>query len=495
MSRRAPLSPDCALDTPPVPVRLGQIVSALSYALDLVEGQPPGHAVRSCLIGMRIAERIGLPESQCRALYFALLMKDAGCSSNATRMCQIVGGDEICAKAAVKTTDWTRTGLESVRYAWNYIGRGMAIAQKIGLIAQSAVQRKAQTLELVQIRCDRGATIALDMGLPVESAEAIRSLDEHWNGQGYPDGLRGEDIPLLARILNLSQTLEVYWRERSPDAAVEVACQRSKRWFDPAVVRAAVDLAKNGSLFDGLDEENAASRLRDLEPVQDAVPLTSSRIDDVCSAFAAVVDAKSPYTFRHSLGVASSAIAIARRMDLPETLQTMIRRAALLHDLGKLSVPNSILEKPGKLDADEWAIVRKHPYHTLQILQRIPGFQELAEVAAQHHEKLNGSGYWRGLTAERLSLPARLLAVADIYDALAAQRPYRESLPPDKVFEIIGRETPHALDESCVQALKETVYGGDLEIITSVRKLQSAIAAAEVHTRMPAGIAADGSDR
>jgi len=460
----------------PKPIRLSELVSALSYALDLVEGQPAGHAVRTCLIGMRIAEALGLSAEMKRDLYFALLLKDAGCSSNATRMCQIVAGDEIAAKAAVKTTDWTKKGLESIKYAWTHIAPGAPLLQKLKKIAETAIHQKPQSKELIQIRCDRGASIAMEMGFSQGTANAIRSLDEHWNGQGYPDGLQGEEIPLLARMLNLCQTLEVYWREKEAGAAIRVALERSKRWFDPKLAKVAARLGKEGTLFRGLAEESLLQpMLHEFEPAEDLRPLTDERIDSICAAFASVVDAKSPYTFRHSLGVTSAAMAIAQRLDLPPVTQTMVRRAALLHDAGKLSVPNSILEKPSKLDDAEWRVIKKHPYYTHQILNRIPGFEELAEVAASHHEKLDGTGYWRGLMAAQMPLPSRLLVVADIYDALAAKRPYRDALPPETVFGILGKDVPHALDATCVTALRESVYGGELEMIENLRNLHAVI--------------------
>jgi HD-GYP domain-containing protein (c-di-GMP phosphodiesterase class II) len=130
-----------------------------------------------------------------------------------------------------------------------------------------------------------------------------------------------------------------------------------------------------------------------------------------------------------------------------------LRRAALLHDIGKLSVPNSILEKPGKLTNEEWISVKAHPYFTLEILKKIPGFDRLSQDAAAHHEKLDGSGYWRGWGSEQLSRFARILAVADIFDALHAKRPYRDGMPLEKVFQMLRSDAPHALDLPCVEAL------------------------------------------
>lgn len=465
---------------------MAELVSALSYALDQVEGQPPGHSVKSCMIGLRLGDGLGLSGRQMRDLYFSLLLKDAGCSSNASRMCQIVAGDDIIAKRDVKLTDWTKAGLESLRYAWTHVAIEEPWHKRIARIANIAFHRVPQQREMVQIRCERGASIAREMGFTEATAEAIQCLDEHWNGKGYPDGLAGDEIPVLARILNLSQTLELYFREQGPDAAIRIAKERSRSWFDPRLVKLAASLAKRGTLFADLDDEAAVrARLLEREPVEDAHPLTEDRIDAICVAFASVVDAKSPFTFRHSLGVTSAATAIAERMGFTGESIPFVRRAALLHDIGKLSVPNTILEKPSKLDDAEWQTVKRHPYHTREILLRIPGFEQLAEVAASHHEKLDGTGYWRGLTAAELSMPARLLVVADIYDALAAARPYRGALPTEQVFEIIGKETPHKLDGDCVQALRESVYGGDLETIDSMRALHFAIQASRYKVPVP----------
>jgi HD-GYP domain-containing protein (c-di-GMP phosphodiesterase class II) len=155
--------------------------------------------------------------------------------------------------------------------------------------------------------------------------------------------------------------------------------------------------------------------------------------------------------------VAEAAVKIAKTMALPESEVTLVRRSALLHDIGKLSVSNLILDKPDKLSAEEWMAVRRHPHYSGAILRRVPGFGEVSEVAAAHHEKLDGSGYFRNLTAEQLSVPARILAVADIYDALAAKRPYRDAMPVEKVVATIEKEAPRALDAACVEALKHSV--------------------------------------
>ncbi len=437
---------------PNAPIRVSQVISSLSFALDLTEGQPMGHSIRSCVIGMHIAQEIGLPLDAQGDLYYALLMKDAGCSTNASRMFQILGTDDIKAKRDVKTTDWTRVGWDSLEYALSHVRTGAPFLERMRALCDIAVHQKRNAKELVQIRCERGAGIALRIGLSQATAAAIHSLDELWNGTGHPEGLRGEQIPMLARILNLAQTVEVFHTVYDAAAAVKVAQERSGRWFDPDLVRAFCSRAKNQSLW--TDIENAAAQVLELEPRHDLLASDEATLDNICLAFADVIDAKSPFTYRHSTGVAGAAVAMARTLSISEPEVTLIRHAALLHDIGKLSVSNAILDKPGKLDESDWQVVRKHPAYSYEILKRIPNFRQLSEIAASHHEKLNGTGYFRGMTGDRLSLPARILVVADIYDALAAKRPYRDALPLERVLDIMQQDVPHALDADCFEALK-----------------------------------------
>lgn len=459
VSHNTPAFQTEARTEPPV-VRVSAIVSALSFALDLTEGQPMGHSVRSCVLGMRIAHRIGLTTTERADLYYALLLKDAGCSSNATRLHQILGTDEIKAKRDVKLTDWARLGRESLEYALDHVRTGRPFLERVQALLNVAIHQKRQSREMVQIRCERGAAIARRMGMPERTASAIHSLDEHWNGRGYPDGLCGDGIPQFSRIMNLAQTLEVFHRERGAEAALEVVRRRSSRWFDPDLVRAALSLAKQNRLWVDLDRAN--SDVMDLEPLEQTMVANERTLDNICLAFADVIDAKSPFTYRHSTGVAAAAVAIASILGMTGAEITLIRRAALLHDIGKLSVPNSILEKPGKLTAGEWDSVRRHPYYTLEILKRIPGFGNLSEIAASHHEKLDGSGYFRHLGAEQMSLPARILVVADIYDALSAKRPYRDAMPLESVFGLMQKDAPKALDATCLDALKQSKDSPDL---------------------------------
>jgi putative nucleotidyltransferase with HDIG domain len=437
----------------PSSILLSEIISALSYALDLTEGQPMGHSVRACMIGMRIAEQIGMSQSEQADLYYALLLKDAGCSSNASRLFHILNADEIRAKGDVKTTDWTRVGWESLHYALTHVATGMPFLQRVQRLFQVAATQQQDSCTLVKIRCERGSYIAKQLGFSNSVSAGIYNLDEHWNGRGYPDGLRKHEIPVFSRIANLSQTLDVFFTAQGPKGAVEAAQKRSGRWFDPDLVNAALSLTKSGELWKGLDDQNLVRKVALLEPEYRRLTATEDSIDKICMAFAEVIDAKSPFTYRHSNGVAEAAMEIGQWFGMNPKSLKMLRRAALLHDIGKLSVSNSILEKPGKLTGEEWVSVKAHPYYTLEILKKIPSFDRISQDAAAHHEKLDGSGYWRGWGADQLSRFARILAVADIFDALHAKRPYRDGLPLEKVFQILRQDAPHALDLPCVEAL------------------------------------------
>jgi putative nucleotidyltransferase with HDIG domain len=414
---------------------------------------------------MRIARQIGMSLSERGDLYYTMLLKDAGCSSNASRLFHILNADEIRAKRDVKLTDWTKVSFESLQYAFSHVATEASFVDRMAALTVMAANHRQSSADLIKIRCERGASIARQLGFADSVVEGIRGLDEHWNGGGYPRGLQGEEIPLFSRIANLAQTLEVFFTARGADQAIEAITRRSGRWFDPELVQAAVALAKFGALWLGLDREDVQKTVIDLEPQHRRMILNESTIDNICLAFAEVIDAKSPFTYRHSIGVADAAAGMGRLLGLGHSELRQLRRAALLHDIGKLSVSNAILEKPGKLNDTEWTAVKKHPYYTLEILKRIPGFEKLREDAAAHHERLDGKGYWRGWGADRLSISARILAVADVFDALHSKRPYRNSLPLEEVFGILRKQTPDGLDAECVEALIEVKRGESEEIL------------------------------
>jgi putative nucleotidyltransferase with HDIG domain len=440
-------------------ISLAEILSALSFALDLTEGAVQGHAVRSCLLGMRIGREAGLSEAELFDLYYALLLKDIGCSSNSARMCQIVGGSDIAMKAGAKLVDWTRPhkpNLEMLQILWkNVLPEGNAAQRIVRLVEMSKTQHKNNE-EMIALRCDRGASIVRKLACGDRAAEAVRCLDEHWDGSGYPDRLVGEAVPRLSRILAIAQHLDVFSMEKSCEAAIDVLRERSGRWFDPELVRVAISLHRKHRLWAnclrGGDVEETRQAVVDIQPGRNVV-LQSEWIDQICEAFADVVDAKSPFTFRHSVGVTNAATLIARELGLPNETLNMVRRAALLHDIGKLGISNSILDKPGKLTDGERSTIEGHPDMSRRILERVGAFRRLAVVAGEHHERLDGTGYPDHKVADVLSLESRIIGVADVYGALSEDRPYRGGLAMEKIVSIMTADLPHRLDPLCFEAL------------------------------------------
>ena len=417
-------------------VELSGVIGALSYALDLTEGQPMGHAARSCLIGMRIAEAIELPEPRCGSLFYALLMKDLGCSSNAARISTLFDGDDRDVKRGFKLID-SDDPIAAVCHTAAHAASGRGVIGRARRLARIVRAGDEATRRFIEIRCERGAEIATMVGLGDEAAEAIGALDEHWNGSGHPRGLAGDAIPLLGRILCLAQTVEVFFNARGREAAYEMARTRRRRWFDPELVDALGSFERDFEFWGRVAGPDPVREVARVEPGDMPSRTDGAALDVIAEGFARVIDAKSPYTARHSEGVARFAVGIGTHLGFTGPELSDLRRAGLLHDIGKLGVSNLILDKPARLDAGEWQAMRLHTEYSLRILQRVPAFRPLAEVAASHHERMDGRGYHRGIRAGELPLAARVLAVADVFEALTADRPYRAGMPVEKALGIL----------------------------------------------------------
>ena len=435
------------MSTLPRHIALSEVIAGLSYALDLTEGEPPGHAVRSCLIGMRVAQELELDATTRSHLFYALLLKDAGCSANSARMAALFGADDHRAKRTSKRVDWSGR-FPAFVWAVRTVAPGGTLRRRVDRLLAIKAEGEV-TRALMQARCDRGADIAHLLGFEAETAEGIRTLDEHGDGRGQPRNLRGEEIPLLGRILCLAQTAEIFWADAGVEAAWEVARGRSGGWFDPALVEAFSAVCRDTAFWETLHEGDLAA----WEPPDRVLAVDEARLDAIAYAFAGVIDAKSPWTYRHSDRACVIVLGLAAALGADDEDLSDLRRAALLHDVGKLAVSNRILDKPGRLTDGEFALIREHPVVTRQILERVPGFGPLAQVAAAHHERLDGSGYPQGLAGDELTMPMRLLAVADVYEALTSERPYRAAMRSEEAMAIIRVEAPHQLDQDAAMAL------------------------------------------
>jgi HD-GYP domain-containing protein (c-di-GMP phosphodiesterase class II) len=433
-------------------LKLSQLIGALSHALDITEGQPEGHCTRCCWIGMHVGREIGLSDAQLWELYYVLLLKDLGCSSNAARISELYLTDDLSFKNDFKRLNGSLP--QVLRFVVTHTGLKAGLRERFSAVLNIFQNGPQIARELIETRCHRGAEIARQLRFSEGVAQGVKNLDEHWNGDGKPQGLSGEAIPVYARIALLAQVIDVFQVSSGAKAALDEVRPRAGQWFDPRLVAAFERVARAPAFWSSLTSKDLPGAVLALEPGVYEVPLDDDYMDDIAAAFGQVVDAKSPFTGGHSIRVARYAGLIAAALGLPPEQRRWLRRGAFLHDLGKLGVSNAVLDKAGPLDRDEWQAVKLHAAYTEAILSRIEAFGELARVAGAHHERLDGQGYPGGLRAEQIRLETRIITTADIFDAITAERPYRRAIPLPEALELMSGIVGTALDPRCFDALK-----------------------------------------
>jgi HD-GYP domain-containing protein (c-di-GMP phosphodiesterase class II) len=445
-------------------LKLSELIGALSHALDMTEGQPKGHCTRCAYIGTAVGRELGLGSRQQWELYYTLLLKDLGCSSNAARICELYLTDDLQFKRDFKLVGSSLP--QAVRFVLTHTGLKAGLAERFRATIEIFQNGGEIARDLIQTRCQRGADIARQLRFGEGVAAGIHSLDEHWDGSGKPDGLRGEQISLYGRIALLAQVIDVFNASAGPAAVLEEIRKRSGQWFDPALVRAFEKVASQPDFWSELGADDLAARVCGLEPAQHSVPLDDEYLDEIAEGFGQIIDAKSPFTAGHSARVGLYTDLIAEQLGVSRERRRWLRRGALLHDIGKLGVSNSLLDKPGKLDASEWDAMRLHAVFTEQILSGIAPFAELARIAGAHHEKLDGTGYPRGLAAPDIALETRIITTADIFDAISADRPYRAAVPVEETLEIMQKMVGTALDTRCMTSLRRAAMRIEAEFTT-----------------------------
>ena len=389
-------------------------------------------------------------------------MKDLGCSSNAARICELYLSDDIGFKRDFKSVN---DSLPSVlAFVFSHTGLKAGLSDRLKAILNIMQNGGKITDGLIETRCQRGAVIAASLRLPQAVCEGIHSLDEHWNGSGRPDRLAGDAIPFPARIALLAQVIDVFHRSTGRDAAMAEVRKRSGSWFDPQVVTAFERAALAPGFWDMLESEALEAAVFDLEPAGPTAEIDEDYLDDIARAFAHVIDTKSPFTSGHSERVAVYADLIAAELGYGEARRRWLRRAALLHDIGKLGVSNAILDKNGKLDEEQWVEMRNHAVLSESILERVTPFREMARIGGAHHERLDGRGYPRGLHAEAIDPETRIVSVADVFDALTADRPYRTAMPVSKALDIMREDVGCAFDPQCFEALERVLIAVDRKL-------------------------------
>ncbi len=441
-------------------IRLAEIIGALSRALDLTEGQPPGHCVRCAWIGTTIGRDLGLDEDVLSDLYYTLLLKDLGCSSNASRICELYLADDLVFKRDYKLVNSSLT--QVLGFVLGHTGLKAGLAERFRSVLHIMQNGGQISRELIETRCQRGAEIARMMHFSEAVAAGILDLDEHWDGGGMPMGLKEQQISLFARIALVSQVADVFQISGGRQAAMEEILHRSGTWFDPTVVASFLRVGEDATFWETLNRDDIEDFVLAMEPGRAVATADDDYMDEIAQAFARVIDAKSPYTSGHSERVALFVDMIAEEMGYDLDQRRWLNRAALLHDIGKLGVSNSILDKPAKLDDDEWEAMKAHAAYSETILSRIGAFASIAKVAGAHHERLDGKGYPKGLKGEEISMDTRIISTADVFDALTADRPYRAAMPVAKALAILWEGAGASHDPACIKALEAAVRRAEL---------------------------------
>ncbi|RIX27128.1 HD-GYP domain-containing protein [Sphingomonas edaphi] len=437
---------------------LAELLGSFSYALDITEGQPAGHSLRSALIGSRIGRAIGLSASERHSLYYTILLKDLGCSSNAARICELYQADDRAFKHGYKTVGTSLAA--TLVFIFSRTAARAPWRERASAIGHILRNGDDIAQDLIVTRCTRGADIARTLRFDESVCEGIFHLDEHWDGSGRPSHLRGDAIPLFSRIALLAQIADVFHEHAGAQAAMDELRRRAGVWLDPELVDVACRLGAEESFWSELQAPGLEARAAVFAPPTEAVLVDDDYLDDIARAFGEVIDAKSPFTAGHSSRVADLSSSLSLSLGLDQGASRSVRRAAYLHDVGKLGVSNNILDKPAGLTDPEWQEMRAHADHTREILGRIGPLAALADTAAAHHERLDGRGYPLGLSGSNVSLETRIITTCDFFDAITADRPYRSAMGLDAALGVMKQEVGTALDPLCFDALEAIAKQG-----------------------------------
>lgn len=400
--------------------RLAEVVAAIALASDLALGQPLDHALRSSAIAMRFSDRLGLSADERATTYWVTLFVGTGCTAGSFELSRIFG-DDIALRA--EAYEVGPSVLDQLRYLLGHAGAGRPALGKALGVASLLIARMRPLEEAIHAHCAISARLASHVGLGEPVTSAVAQCYAYWNGGGFPSGLKHDEIPLSARICAIADSAEVIHRERGTAAAIADARARRGIVFDPFLADRWCEVAP--SVLDTLDGDVA---WKVIMAAQLDRPLSVREFEDSLELLGDYADLKSPWFGGHSRGVAALAEAAGREAGMPETDVAILRRAALLHDLGRSGIPNTIWDKPGPLTDAERERVRLTPYFTDRILHRVGGLAHLAPVASAAYEWLDGTGYPRAIAGETIPFLGRLLACAHTYHAMREDRPQRAAL-------------------------------------------------------------------
>jgi HD-GYP domain-containing protein (c-di-GMP phosphodiesterase class II) len=405
-------------------LRLAELVAALSLGVDLGFGQPMEHVLRQSRIALRLAELAGLDDAQRSVVYYTSLLVNVGCHSDAHEQAKWFG-DDIAMKS--RKYDHPLRSVTGALSMLRLVGRGQPMLHRFKVGLEFAVSGVRDLDGMIDRHATIARSLASQLGLPEAVQAAVGASYEQWDGRGWPGALRGDGVPVASRLAQLAEFVEVAYRVGGMGAAVALSRERAGGQFDPALCALLERHAAN--VLGGLDRTRTWDAVIAAEPAL-AVTVSGERLDAALLGVANFVDLKSPYTLGHAQAVAELAAAAATRAGWDAEDVAVMRRAGLVHDLGRLGISNAIWDKPGPLAAGEWERVRLHPYLTERMLRQSAALAPLGAIAAQHRERLDGSGYPAGLVGGAISRFARLLGAVDAYQSMREPRPHRAALAP-----------------------------------------------------------------
>jgi HD-GYP domain-containing protein (c-di-GMP phosphodiesterase class II) len=430
------------------PIRAAEIVGALSIATDLGTGQPLEHALRSAVLAVRLGELAGASAEDLADTYYVALLHASGCTSNGHEAAQLFG-DDIAHRAAFYLVDPTNPA-EVLEFYRSNVGLGRPEEVRSKMLEAAIADAAPRAQEAFATMCEVAQRFAGWLGLNPNIEAALAYVFARWDGRGYPN-VAGDEIPLPMRLLHVARDASLFLTARGRDQAVAVLEERAGTAYEPRLAELA---ARN---FDELLSELDEARMWEIALESEPSPpiwLSGERIDAAFGTIAAITGLKSPWLREHPTGVAELAEAGAWRMGMAEESITLVRRAGLAHDLGRVGVPNGIWEKPGPLGFGEWERVRLHSHYTERAFAQSPTLAAVGRLAGSHHERLDGSGYHRGCRGPDLDGAARLLAAADCYVAMREERPYRPALDAGQAeTELLADAREGRLDEDAVDAV------------------------------------------
>jgi putative nucleotidyltransferase with HDIG domain len=430
-------------------IRLAELLAALSLATDLANAFPLEKGLRNCLLAVLLGRELGLNNSELADVYYFGLLRSIGCTSYAYEEA-LATGDDRNFRNSFAGIDSSQPA-DLMRRAFTRLGKGRGLGGRARAVRGFLAGGRGFVMGMGGANCEAGARLADRLGLGPAVQEALTHVHERWDGKGIPSGLAGEKLKLAARVGCFCHDVTVHRINSDRGDVCRMVRRRAGGQHDPQVAEAF--LKHSDDLLDAVEMPSVWDAVLAAEP-EPRPWLPQSRIDATARAFADFTDLKSPYTLGHSLGVARLAEAAAGSLGCADADVSAVRRAALLHDLGRASVSNGIWDKPDRLTTAEWERVRLHPYYTERVLERAPALAPLARLAGGHHERLDASGYHRGDPAALLPLPARILAAADAYYAMGELRPHRAALTVDVAAqEMMAEVAAGRLDRDAVAAV------------------------------------------